>query len=125
MASLQGDFENKAEAQRARASLIEAGVPEDRIRLWNILPEGEAPRSGQGGAVRGAVVGGLLGGVPGLAAGAAIGAGLDEGSGGKAPPPEPSGVRLVVDVDPGGPDVAALLRAAGAAGVHPGFAEGE
>jgi hypothetical protein len=50
----------------------------------------------------------------GLAARAAIDSVLDE----SAPMPDPAGVRLVADIVPGSPDVAGLLRAAGAKNVR-------
>ena len=121
MPSLQAEFESEAAARRAMTSLTNAGVPEARMRLWNILPSREPHRSDEGATVRGAAIGGLLGGVLGLAAGAAAGAALDSSgstSGREASVPAPCGVRLVVDTDPTGPDVACLLGAAGAANVH-------
>lgn len=119
MISVQGEFANRAAARRAVAALVEAGIPEDRIRLWNILPTGESPPAREDSAIRGAGIGGLLGGVPGLAAGAALGAARDSDTDASRRLPEPSGVRIVVDTDAAGPDAASLLRAAGAANVHP------
>jgi hypothetical protein len=109
MAKIQGEFSNKDAAQQAVALLIKAGVDENHIRLWNIIPD-QGRRSSDSGTVGGAVIGGVVAGPVGLATGAALGSTLDE----EAPMAEPSGVRLVVDIVPGGPDVVDLLQEAGA-----------
>ena len=118
MPSIQGEFANEAAAQKAIAVLTDAGVPKDRIRLWNIIPSSQSDSSAEEGAARGAVIGGVLGGASGLVAGAAIGTTLEGASGAEERLPDPTGVRLVVDTSPTGPDVASLLRSAGAANVR-------
>ncbi len=115
MLSIQGEFPNKAAAQQARATLAKAGVPENHMRLWNIIPASEHGQSGGDSTARGAVIGGALAGTHGLVVGAAIGAAYDDDS---PHLPEPSGVKLVVDMSPGGPDVESLLREVGAANIH-------
>ncbi len=120
MLSIQGEFANKAAAQQARALLAKAGIPEKHMRIWNIIPASEHGQSGGtgstgNGSARGAVIGGALAGAHGLVIGAAIGDAYDEDSNHL---PEPSGVRLVVDISPGGPDVESLLSEAGATNIH-------
>jgi hypothetical protein len=117
MPSIQGEFVSKAVAQRARDSLANAGVPTEHMRLWNIIPAQATGHSGGDGAARGALIGGALGGAPGVAIGAALGEAWDNDSGGGTSLPQPSGVRLVVDIVPGGPDVRSLLHSAGAANI--------
>ena len=117
MPSLQGEFKSKAAAQAAITALTAAGVARDHIRLWNIIPDRESHHS-DAGVVGGAMVGGLLGGALGIGAGAAVGAAFSDAYGAEEHLPDPTGVRLVVDIDPVGPDIASLLRVAGAANVR-------
>jgi hypothetical protein len=115
MLSIQGEFASKAAAQQARSLLAKAGIPEKHMRMWNIIPASERGQSGGDGPARGAVSGGALAGAHGLVIGATLGAAYDDDSNHL---PEPSGVRLVVDISPGGPDIESLLREAGAANIH-------
>jgi hypothetical protein len=115
MSSIQGEFANKADAEQARAALAKAGVAEEHMRIWNIIPASGGGQSRGDGAARGAAIGGALAGMHGLLIGAALGDTYDDDS---PRLPEPSGMRLVVDMSPGGPDVESLLREAGAANIH-------
>ena len=119
MATAQGDFANGNAAGQAKTELMQAGVAETRIRVWNILPFDDEPtRSGGGATTTGALYGGVLGGGGGLVAGAAIGSVLDGGYEEEKHLPEPSGVRIVVDVTGDAPQIEELLRSSGAANVH-------
>lgn len=129
MSVIQGDFDSAEAAEHAIALLEESGIPAERIRRWSILPPGLSSTSGDesavSGAARGAMVGGLLGGLvagaPGFAAGAiggmtrgAAAGSARESATGDAPSPDPAGVRVAVDVRDGDPNVADILRKAGA-----------
>ena len=115
MLSIQGEFASKAAAQQARTLLAKAGIPEEHMRIWNIIPASQHGQSGGDGTARGAVIGGALGGAHGLVIGAAISAVYDNDSNHL---PEPSGVRLVVDISPGRPDAEMLLHEAGAVNIQ-------
>jgi hypothetical protein len=82
-------------------ALVASGAPRNRIRIWNLIPEGHPGPSGGSAAAGGAAVGYVLGGIRGLAAGALIGGALGAGAEDGARLPESSGVRVVVEV-PGG-----------------------
>jgi hypothetical protein len=123
MNGIQGEFRDEAAARRATAALKAAGVRDERVRVWNILPD-EGGRRGQdeaaaNAAARGALIGGVLGGVAGSVIGGALGA-ARAGDDAHAGPglPAPAGVRVVVDATAAGPDIAALLEAAGAVNVR-------
>lgn len=105
--TIQSHFADKATAEQARTKLVAAGVAQSRIHIWNNI-DGSAPFAANrdDAAEGGALIGGLLGGAAGLAAGAAIGSTYED----SAPAASSSGVRLVVDIQDGDPDVAALLR---------------
>jgi hypothetical protein len=111
MSTIQANFADHATAETARTKLVAAGVSANRIHIWNNIT-GDAPFAANrdDAAEGGALLGGALGGVAGLAAGAAIGSTYE----GSAPATSSAGVRLVVDVQDGDPDVAALLRENGA-----------
>jgi len=111
MSTIHANFADHATAETARTKLVAAGVAAGHIHIWNNIA-GNAPfaASRDDAAEGGALIGGLLGGAAGLAAGAAIGSTYE----GSAPATSSSGVRLVVDVVDGDPDVAALLRESGA-----------
>lgn len=111
MSTIHANFADHATAETARTKLVAAGVAQSRIHIWNNIA-GDAPFAANrdDASEGGALLGGALGGVAGLAAGAAIGSTYE----GSAPSTSSSGVRLVVDVGDGDPDVAALLRESGA-----------
>ncbi len=115
MPTIQANFADKAAAEQARTRLIEAGVANGRIHIWNNIAD-DAPFAANrdDAAEGGALIGGLLGGVAGLAAGAAIGSTYE----GEASHVASSGVRLVVEVQNGDLDVATLLRENGALNVQ-------
>ena len=116
MTTVQGDFTNSERAGQAKAALTQIGIAANHIRVWNIIPDSGAGQTDRNATATGAVLGGVLGGGAGLVAGAAIGATLEGGS--DAPLPDPSGVRVVVDVSGNEAQVEANLRASGAANVH-------
>ena len=111
MSTIHANFADKAAAEQARTQLVAAGVAQNRIHIWNNI-SGDAPFAANrdDASEGGALLGGALGGVAGLAAGAAIGSTYES----DAPQAASSGVRLVVDVVDGDPDVAALLHENGA-----------
>jgi hypothetical protein len=118
MSSIQGEFANKAAAQKAMTSLADSGVATEHMRIWNIIPTQNHGYSNGDSAARGTLIGGALGGAPGLAIGAVLGGVLDNDSGESSHLPESSGVRLVVDIVPNSPNIASLLQQAGAANIH-------
>ena len=114
MKKVQGDFGSEAAGLRAVEALTDSGVARDCIRVWNLIPEGNATLS-NGSAVAGSAVTGLvLGGLPGLAVGAAIGATLDAGADDGPHLPPPAGVRIVVDLADGKNDARDILDSCGA-----------
>ena len=117
MAKVQGDFGSVSAGQRAVEALAAAGVSQDRIRVWNLIPEGRPARPGGSATVGGAVAGTVFGGAQGLLGGALIGAALDESAEDGPPLPSPAGVRVVVD-DPEGLDaVRDIFTLCGAANI--------
>jgi hypothetical protein len=117
MATIQGEFATAEQGRRAMEALRAAGVPAANVRMWNIIPEAPPGRPTGGGSVRrGAIVGALAGGLLGAAIGAGIGRAVGEQP--ADPLPAVSGARVVVDVLPAGPDVAAILREHGAVNVR-------
>ena len=117
MTKVQGDFASEAVGQRAVEALTASGVQRNRIRIWNLIPEGN-PASYGGSAVAGSAVTGLvLGGLPGLALGAAIGAGFDAGAKDGPHLPAPAGVRVVMDLPVGMDDARDILASFGAANI--------
>ena len=116
MTTVQGDFTNSDKAGQAKAALTQMGIAANHIRVWNIIPDSDAGQTDRNATTTGALLGGILGGGAGLVAGAAIGATLEGGS--KPPLPTPSGVRVVVDASGNETQIAASLRASGAANVH-------
>ena len=121
MATVQGDFTNKAAAEHAKETLTQAGIAEGRIRIWNIIPGSDGGNGGGNAALTGAAVGGFLGGAPGLVAGAGIGTVLSGGYDSGPPLPDPSGVRVVVDTAADAEQIQDLLNSAGAAHVQEGL----
>lgn len=119
MKSVQGEFATRELGKRAVEALRAAGIAEERIRMWNIVPEAPAAGRSSGGAtLGGAVAGAVVGGLGGLVTGAVVGGVIDRA--GAAPARRPatsSGVRVVVDLASGGPDPAAILREHGASNV--------
>ena len=116
MSTIQANFADHATAETARTKLVAAGVSATRIHIWNNIA-GDAPFAANrdDASEGGALLGGLLGGATGLAAGAAIGSTYEGGTtGNETSQAASSGVRLVVNVQDGDPDVAALLRENGA-----------
>lgn len=118
MGTLQGDFASPDAAERAIDALKKAGVEPARIRKWNVIPprppaEGGAPSSS---VVRSAATGYFVGGLAGAAVGAALGAA--RGGASERPMPEPSGVRLVIELDGPSDELERVLRDCGAVGVR-------
>ena len=113
MSKVQAEFGNTEAAQRAVKALKAAGVPADRIRVWNIIPEGGPARPSTGATTAGTVAGGLAGGLGGALIGRAAGRALDAMLGPERNIPEASGVRVVVDGAPEGVDVAGILHREG------------
>ena len=120
MTSVQGEFASAAQAAKAVEALKAAGAPADSIRQWNIVGPAVAAEPGTSARTAGAVAGGLTAGLPGALAGAAAGGVLDAVTAEGPHLPEPSGVRVVVDVSPACPDPGEILRSHGAANVHQG-----
>jgi len=118
MSSVQGEFATAGEAEKAVEALKAAGAPADTIRQWNIVGAAVSAAPGTHARDVGAVVGGITGGLPGYLAGSAAGGVLDAATAEGPHLPEPSGVRIVVDVSPACPDPGEILRAHGAANVH-------
>ncbi len=116
MTTVQGDFTSSDKAGQAKTALTQSGIAANHIRVWNIIPNNDAGRSGSNYTATGAVLGGVVGGGGGLVAGAAIGATL--GGDDDTHLPEPSGVRVVVDANGNEEQISASLRASGAANVH-------
>lgn len=114
MTKVQGDFGSEAAGQRAVEALAASGVARDRIRVWNLIPDGNPASSGGTAVAGGAVTGFVLGGVPGLAAGVVIGGALDGGEEEGHHLPEPAGVRVVVDLLDGDDDARDILASCGA-----------
>ena len=118
MSTTQGEFATRDQAQRAIDALKAAGVSATHVRQWNIIPPAPPePANGSGGAARaGAVTGALLGGLSGAVLGGVVGRALGGGNA-ERHMPDPTGVRVIVELVAGGPDAAAILRAHGASNV--------
>lgn len=116
MTKVQGEFAFAAEGHKAVEALIAAGVPRERIRVWNVIPDASSAQLSGSATLGGAITGLVLGGVPGLAAGAAIGSVFDSGSEDRRLP-LPSGVRVVVDVPDSDGAVRDILTSCGAANI--------
>lgn len=118
MAKIQGDFQSEAIGHAAVEALTASGIPRDRIRIWNLIPDGGPSRT-VGSSLPGAAATGLvLGGLPGLAAGAAIGSVFDAGNDDGPHLPLPSGVSVVVDTADGDGNARETLKAHGATNIR-------
>ena len=118
MATIQGEFLTSSEAARAIEALRAAGIPPERIRKWNIIPEQPQAMPRPSSVGRTAAVGYVLGGVAGAALGATLGAARDAVSYPHVALPDPVGVRVVVDVSASGPDARQILLDSGARNIR-------
>lgn len=118
MTKIQGDFAGAEAAHQAKTTLIQNGIAENRIRVWNIIPDSGSQQGDGEATTTGAIAGGLLGGGGGLVAGAALGSMLDNAYEPESHLPAPSGVRVVVDVANDQERLESLLHNANAANVH-------
>jgi hypothetical protein len=140
MVKVQADFATREAAEHACEALLAAGIPPDRVRIWNVIPDSGpwqrpfpsreeaagAALGGTAGFLTGGLAGaddaedafGLSGAAGGLVAGA-IGGGWIGGGFSEGPRiPEPAGARLVAEVGPSDPDVEAVLQASGARAIR-------
>lgn len=118
MATVQGEFATTFQAEAAVSSLKAAGAAAADIRVWNVIPAAVPSTPGTCAAKAGGLYGALLGGVRGYVAGAALGGVLDSLSSESPHLPDPTGVRIVVEISPSCSDPAAILRQLGAVNVR-------